>query len=112
MLRLAVVAYLLVVLMFSLVERWLLYPAPRYCAADWLCEDLPHEDVHFTAEDGTMLHGWYVPHQAPKAVVLFCPSPDGKRLAVRLGGADKAGSDEILLVNAGGTVREVPKPKE
>jgi fermentation-respiration switch protein FrsA (DUF1100 family) len=72
MLRLLLVAYLLVVLMFSLVERWLLYPAPRYCAADWICDDLPYEDVYFTAEDGTPLHGWYVPHPAPKAVVLFC----------------------------------------
>src|SRR4051794_34681504 len=70
--RLALIAYLLVVLMLSRFERWLVYPAPRHTAAEWEVADLPHEDVYFTAEDGTKLHGWYVPHPNPKAVVLFC----------------------------------------
>jgi fermentation-respiration switch protein FrsA (DUF1100 family) len=69
--RPALIAYLIVVLMLSLFERWLVYPAPRYVAADWEVADLPHEDVYFTAEDGTTLHGWYVPHPHPKAVMLF-----------------------------------------
>jgi hypothetical protein len=29
------------------------------------------EDARFTAEDGTRLHGWFVPHSHPRAVVLF-----------------------------------------
>jgi uncharacterized protein len=65
------IAYLLLILMLSFFERWLVYPAPRHCAADWVCDDLPHEDVYFTADDGTKLHGWYVPHPEPRAVVLF-----------------------------------------
>jgi uncharacterized protein len=65
------VVYLAVVLMFALLERLLVYPAPRFNGADYEAPDLPHEDVYFTAEDGAKLHGWYVPHPNPRAVVLF-----------------------------------------
>jgi fermentation-respiration switch protein FrsA (DUF1100 family) len=70
--RLTAISYLLLVLMLSRFERWLVYPAPRHSAEEWETFDLPHEDVYFTAADGTKLHGWYVPHPNPKAVVLFC----------------------------------------
>jgi uncharacterized protein len=66
------VAYLVVLLMLSFFERLLVYPAPRHSEAEWVADGLPHEDVYFTAEDGTKLHGWYVPHEKPKAVLLFC----------------------------------------
>jgi fermentation-respiration switch protein FrsA (DUF1100 family) len=69
--RLALIAYLMLLLMLSFFERLLVYPAPRNIAADWVVDGLPHEDVYFTADDGTKLHGWYVPHDKPKAVVLF-----------------------------------------
>lgn len=32
---------------------------------------LPFEDVEFTAEDGTKLHGWWRSYSQPKAVVLY-----------------------------------------
>ena len=32
---------------------------------------LPFEDVAFTAEDGTKLCGWWLPHSQPKVVVLY-----------------------------------------
>jgi pimeloyl-ACP methyl ester carboxylesterase len=70
--RPVLVIYLLVVVMLSAFERWLVYPAPPHAGADWIAAELPHEDVHFTAHDGVRLHGWYVPHAAPRAVVLFC----------------------------------------
>jgi len=57
--------------MMSFFERWLVYPAPRRRGHDWTAADLPHEDVHFTAADGARLHGWYVPHPAPRASLLF-----------------------------------------
>ena len=57
--------------MLRAFERWLVFPAPAARGADWVAADLPHEDVHFNADDGTQLHGWYVPHPAPRAVVLF-----------------------------------------
>lgn len=65
-------AYLSVVVMLSLVERWLVYPAPRSHEGDWVAADFPHEDVAFAGADGAKLHGWYVPHPNPKAVILFC----------------------------------------
>lgn len=71
MFRLLLITYLAVVLMFSLLERMLVYPAPRLNSADYLAAELPHEDVYFEAADGTRLHGWYVPHPNPRAVVLF-----------------------------------------
>jgi fermentation-respiration switch protein FrsA (DUF1100 family) len=52
-------------------ERWLVYPAPRRRGHDWVAADLPHEDIYFKADDGTRLHGWYVPHPAPRASILF-----------------------------------------
>jgi uncharacterized protein len=69
--RLFFIAYFSVVLMLSFFERWLVFPAPSHRGHDWVAADLPHEDVYFTADDGTKLHGWYVPHESPRAVVLF-----------------------------------------
>lgn len=65
-------AYLSLVVMLSLVERWLVYPAPRLLGGDWVAADFPHEDVEFLGADGAKLHGWYVPHPNPKAAILFC----------------------------------------
>ena len=65
-------SYLSVVVMLSLVERWLVYPAPRAHEGDWVAADFPHEDIDFVSHDGAKLHGWYVPHPNPKAVLLFC----------------------------------------
>lgn len=65
-------SYLALVVMLSLVERWLVYPAPRAHEGDWVAADFPHEDVEFAGADGAKLHGWYVPHPNPKAIVLFC----------------------------------------
>ena len=61
--------------MFRTFERWLVYPAPRRNGDDWVATDLPHQDVHFPAVDGTQLHGWFVPGptgRAPRAAILFC----------------------------------------
>jgi hypothetical protein len=55
-----------------LFERLLVFPAPRRDQADWNPADLPFEDVYFQAEDGTRLHGWYVEHPNPRAVLLYC----------------------------------------
>lgn len=58
--------------MFSIIERLLVFPAPTVNEDDWDVPDLPFEDIYFHAQDGTRLHGWYVPHPEPKAVVLYC----------------------------------------
>ena len=57
--------------MMMLLEHKLIFPAPRYPAGDWEPAGLQFEDVYFTAEDGTALHGWYLEHPAPQAHVLY-----------------------------------------
>ena len=72
--------------MLRIFERWLVFPAPRTNGADWNPPDLNFADIYFDAEDGTRLHGWYVEHPNPRAVVLFCHGngEDVPRLADRL----------------------------
>jgi len=54
------------------IEHSLLYHPTPFPDARSLPNDLPFEDVWFTSEDGTNLHGWYLGHPQPRAVVLFC----------------------------------------
>jgi fermentation-respiration switch protein FrsA (DUF1100 family) len=53
------------------LERKLVYYPLRYPQGNWQPKGLDYEDVEFAAADGTRLHGWFVPHQAPRAVALF-----------------------------------------
>lgn len=58
--------------LFSIFERWLVFPAPPRDAADWNPPKLKFENVYFSGADGIKLHGWYVPHPKPRAQVLYC----------------------------------------
>jgi fermentation-respiration switch protein FrsA (DUF1100 family) len=69
--------YLVVLLMLMLLERMLVFPASSYPSGNWQPTALTFEDAHFTASDGTELHGWYVPHATPRAVVLFAHGNGG-----------------------------------
>jgi fermentation-respiration switch protein FrsA (DUF1100 family) len=71
-LRTTVFVYCLVLLLLLLLENTLLYPAPKYPEGDWTASYLPHEDVEFQSADGTKLHGWFVEHPNPRAVLLYC----------------------------------------
>ncbi len=54
-----------------LERRMLFYPA-KYPAGDWDPTTVLYEDARFQAADGTRLHGWYVPHESPRAhAVVF-----------------------------------------
>jgi len=70
--RLIALAYVVVLLLLTLLENTLLYPAPKYPEGDWTAAYLPHEDVFFPSADGTRLHGWLVEHPGPRAVLLYC----------------------------------------
>ncbi|MCL4193640.1 MAG: alpha/beta fold hydrolase, partial [Thermoguttaceae bacterium] len=70
--RAALIAYLLVALLAMLFEESLIYFPSPYPNGDWQPAGLGQEEVHFQAAEGTRLHGWYVPHDHPRAVVLFC----------------------------------------
>ena len=48
------------------IENALFFPS-KYPVGNWTPEDLNFEDVYFSAEDGTKLHGWYCPAKTPAA---------------------------------------------
>lgn len=70
--RCAALIYCVILLLLLLLENTLLYPAPKFPEGDWTARFLPHEDVEFASADGTKLHGWFVEHQSPRAVLLYC----------------------------------------
>jgi uncharacterized protein len=70
--RAAAVGYCSVIFVLLFLENLLVYPAPRYPDGDWQATWLEHEDVYFPSADGTQLHGWFVEHPRPKAVILYC----------------------------------------
>ncbi len=76
-LRPIVVAYLLVLLVLMFLENSLIFYPSRYPEGDWEPPSLPHEDAWFNASDGTQIHGWYLEHEQPRAVVLFAHGNGG-----------------------------------
>ena len=54
------------------LEEALIFFPSRFPEGNWRPERLVFEDVEFSASDGTKLHGWYVPHDQPRAHILFC----------------------------------------
>ncbi len=70
-LRTLLLVYLgLILIMMWLEETFIFIPA-RYPAGDWDPPALDFEDAWFEAADGVKLHGWYVEHPSPRAVILF-----------------------------------------
>jgi uncharacterized protein len=65
------VAYLIMVVLLMFLEKSLIFFPSKYPEGVWKPGGLPIEDAFFQAEDGTKLHGWYVPHEHPTATVLF-----------------------------------------
>lgn len=62
----------IMVTMMFLEESMLFFPAPYPMGESWEPFGLKFEDAWFQSADGTRLHGWYVPHENPRAVILFC----------------------------------------
>ena len=48
-------------------NRLIFYPEPALSGSP----QLPFEDVHFTAMDGTRLHGWFIPYAESKRVFII-----------------------------------------
>lgn len=71
MLRLTGAAYLAALLLLMIFEESLIFFPSRYPEGNWRPAGLPVEDANFTASDDTRLHGWYLQHQSPRAVVLL-----------------------------------------
>ena len=75
--RPVLIAYFTIVLIAMFCENLLIYFPSRYPDGDWQPRGFPHEDAWFEASDGIQLHGWYAPHEHPRAVVLFCHGNGG-----------------------------------
>jgi hypothetical protein len=61
-------AVALTVMLFE--SRFLFYPEREHALRP-NAMGLPYEDVQVTTSDGVKLHGWFLPHPAPRATVLF-----------------------------------------
>ena len=69
---LAVVAgYLVNVVTAMILENSLIYFPAVYPEGKWNPQGLTIEDAWFQADDGTKLHGWYVPKENAWAAILF-----------------------------------------
>lgn len=55
----------------SKFEQSRVYYPTKYPDGNYHPSGLNYEDAHFAAADGTRLHGWFVPHENPRAVALF-----------------------------------------
>jgi len=67
----ALCSYVGLVVLLTLLESSMMYPAPSVEAGNWAPSNLNYEDAEFASADGTALHGWFVPAENPKGVVLF-----------------------------------------
>ena len=65
------VAYLVILLAMMWFEESLIFVPLSSPNDDWHPWGLQIEDAWFEAADGVRIHGWYVAHEHPLAVVLF-----------------------------------------
>ena len=79
-----VLAYLLVLLLLMIFEKYLIYPGTYMEGGDWKPDGFVFESAFFESADGTMLHGWYLDHLQPAAHVLICHG-NGENVAVMAG---------------------------
>jgi uncharacterized protein len=63
-------------MMLSFENSLIFFPSV-YPDGNWKPSHLNYEDAWFEGPDGTKLHGWYVAHSAPRAVVLFAHGNGG-----------------------------------
>jgi fermentation-respiration switch protein FrsA (DUF1100 family) len=70
--RLWLIALLVVLLGLMFFEESLIFLPSGASTGVWNPPGLAVEDAWFQAADGTKLHGWYLRHERPRAVILFC----------------------------------------
>lgn len=71
-----------------LLLRWFewksVYAPSRRMEATPADVELAYEDVQFVAEDGVVLHGWWIPHPEARGTILYCHG-NGLNIANRIG---------------------------
>jgi fermentation-respiration switch protein FrsA (DUF1100 family) len=68
---LVLTGYLALLALLMLLEESLIFFPARYPEGDYNPVGLTFEDAWMKAADGTRLHGWYVAHPHPRAVILL-----------------------------------------
>jgi fermentation-respiration switch protein FrsA (DUF1100 family) len=69
--RAVVVGYLLVVLAMMFLEESFIFFPSKFPDGNYEAFNGQFEDARFRAADGTELHGWYLAHERPRAVILY-----------------------------------------
>jgi len=59
-----------------LEDSFIFFPT-KYPDGDWEPSRLSYENVFFQSPGGPQLHGWFVPHPAPRAIILFAHGNGG-----------------------------------
>lgn len=70
--RIFLIVYLVLLVLLMVFENSLIYFPMKFPEGYWTPHGIAVEDAWCIAADGTKIHGWYVPHAQPRAVVLFC----------------------------------------
>ena len=70
--RPVIIAYLLVLLIMTFLETWLVYPIPPNEHRNWKQAGQQYDEVWFAAEDGTKIYGWFASHPDSHRAVLYC----------------------------------------
>jgi len=96
------------------LEHRLAFVPLRYPLGDWEPEEIEPEDAWFAAEDGTQLHGWYVEHPQPRAVILFCHGNAGNVtfLASMMDGLRRGHDVSVFAFDYRGYGRSAGRPSE
>ncbi len=78
------VGWLVVVIVMWSLENFLVYQPSLYTPAQfgWAPDAFPFEDAEIASTDEVRLHGWFVPHESPRAVVLLLHGNGGNILAM------------------------------
>ncbi|MEX0937004.1 MAG: alpha/beta hydrolase [Pirellulales bacterium] len=66
-----VVVYFILIVGMMMLENSLIFLPSRHPEGFWSPDGLAVENATFHSADGTRLHGWYVHHENPQAVILF-----------------------------------------
>lgn len=75
--RVPLIIYFIVVVASMFMENQLIFFPTRYPGGEWEPTGIECEDAWFQSPDGVRLHGWYVPCENPRGVILFCHGNGG-----------------------------------
>ncbi len=112
--RRVLIWYLVLLLAMMFLENTLIFLPTNFPDDNWSPTGIAIEDAHFTAADGTKLHGWFAPHDKPTAIILFSHGNAGNithRLDILRALHNRVGA-AVLMYDYRGYGRSEGKPNE